>query len=78
MLSITGDTGVNDDQIVEVSRDIDQCLGIHLATMQAKAFLYQLLRRFELELDTKRPTKFQMVPMPHPTNDLPVRLRPIR
>jgi cytochrome P450 len=54
------------------------CLGVHLATMQAKAFLYQLLHRFELELDTKRPTKFQMVPMPHPTNDLPVRLRPIR
>lgn len=53
------------------------CLGVHLASMQAKAFLYQLLRRFEVELDTNRPTRFQMVPMPHPTNGLPVRLRSI-
>ncbi len=54
------------------------CLGVHLASMQAKAFLHQFLRRFEVTLDTGRPTRFQMVPMPHPTNGLPVRLRPIR
>jgi len=53
------------------------CLGVHLASMQARAFLYQLVRRFEFELDTKRPTRFQMVPIPHPTNGLPLRLRPI-
>jgi cytochrome P450 len=46
--------------------------------MQAKAFLHQFLRRFEVTLETARPTRFQMVPMPHPTNGLPVRLRPIR
>jgi cytochrome P450 len=53
------------------------CLGVHLASMQAKAFLHQLLLRFDVKIDTKRPTRFQMVPMPHPTNGLPVRLRPI-
>lgn len=50
------------------------CLGVHLATMQAKAFLYQFLRRFVVTLDTRRPTRFQTVPIPHPTNGLPVRL----
>jgi cytochrome P450 len=53
------------------------CLGVHLASMQAKAFLHQLLRRFAIELDARRPTKFQMVPIPHPTNGLPIRLRPL-
>jgi cytochrome P450 len=53
------------------------CLGVHLATMQAKAFLYQLLRRFTVTLDARKPIRFQTVPMPHPTNGLPVRLQPV-
>ncbi len=50
------------------------CLGVHLASMQAKAFLHQFLRRFTVTLETSKPTHFQMVPMPHPTNGLPLRL----
>ena len=50
------------------------CLGIHLGTMQAKAFLYQLLRRYTVVSKPRRPTRFQSVPIPHPTNSLPVEL----
>jgi cytochrome P450 len=51
------------------------CLGVHLATMQARAFFYQLVRRFEVTLHGKRSTRFQTVPIPHPVGGLPVRLR---
>lgn len=50
------------------------CLGIHLATMQAKAFLYQLLRRHTVIPQSRRRTRFQAVPIPHPTDSLPVEL----
>lgn len=51
------------------------CLGVHLASMQAKAFLYQFLRRHEVTLKAKRPTRFQVVPIPHPVGGLPIQLR---
>ena len=51
------------------------CLGVHLANMQAKAFLHQFLRRFELDLASTRPVRFRTVPIPHPTHGLPLRLR---
>jgi cytochrome P450 len=51
------------------------CLGVHLATMQAKAFLYQFLRRYEVSLQGTGPTQFQAIPIPHPINGLPVQLR---
>jgi len=50
------------------------CLGIHLGTTQAKAFLYQLLRRYTVIPEARRPTRFQPVPIPHPSNSLPIRL----
>ncbi len=50
------------------------CLGVHLATMQGKAFLYQFARRFEVSLPAKRSTRFQVVPIPHPVGGLPVQL----
>ena len=51
------------------------CLGVHLATMQAKAFLYQFLRRYTvIPQQRRRPTSFQPVPIPHPTNSLPIGL----
>lgn len=51
------------------------CLGVHLGTMQAKAFLYQFLRRFTVIPKSRRPTRFQPVPIPHPTNSLPIELQ---
>lgn len=50
------------------------CLGVHLASMQAKAFLYQFLRRYKVRLQGNRPTRFQVVPIPHPVGGLPVQL----
>ena len=50
------------------------CLGVHLAGMQAKAFLYQFLRRFRVELAGSKPVKFRTLPIPHPRGHLPVRL----
>ena len=50
------------------------CLGVHLATMQAKAFLYQFLRRYTVIPKGRRPVRFQPVPMPHPSNSLPIGL----
>lgn len=54
------------------------CLGVHLATMQAKAFLYQFIRRFEVSPATSKPTRFQVVPIPHPVGGLPIRVHPVR
>lgn len=51
-----------------------RCLGVHLATMQAKAFLYQFLRRYTVTLNGHQPTRFQPVPIPHPADSLPVTL----
>ncbi|MGB5811571.1 MAG: cytochrome P450, partial [Polyangiales bacterium] len=48
------------------------CLGVHLATMQAKAFLYQFVRRQRVRLTDRRPTRFQVVPIPHPVGGLPI------
>ena len=53
------------------------CLGVHLATMQAKAFLYQFVRRYKVTLPTSKPTKFQVLPIPHPVGGLPVELAAI-
>lgn len=53
------------------------CLGVHLAGMQSKAFLYQLLRRFRVELVSGGPVKFKQLPIPQPRGGLPVRLTPI-
>jgi cytochrome P450 len=50
------------------------CLGVHLATMQAKAFLYQFLRRYAVVPQSRRLTRFQPVPIPHPSNSLPIKL----
>jgi cytochrome P450 len=50
------------------------CLGVHLATMQAKAFLYQFLRRYTVTPKGRRATSFQPVPIPHPSNSLPIKL----
>jgi hypothetical protein len=42
--------------------------------MQAKAFLYQLLRRYTVIPKSRRPIRFQPVPIPHPSNSLPIGL----
>ncbi len=50
------------------------CLGVHLAGMQAKAFLYQFLRRFRVERASTETLRFRALPIPQPRGWLPVRL----
>ena len=50
------------------------CLGIHLAYIQAKAFLRKFWRRFDVESLRSGPTRFQSIPIPYPADGLPVRL----
>ncbi|MEM8606361.1 MAG: cytochrome P450 [Myxococcota bacterium] len=54
------------------------CLGVHLATMQAKAFLHQFVRRYRVRPASERPTRFQVVPIPHPVDGLPLRVEDAR
>ncbi|MEM7434055.1 MAG: cytochrome P450 [Myxococcota bacterium] len=50
------------------------CLGVHLATMQAKAFLYQFVRRHQVTLESSKATRFRTIPIPHPVGGLPIRV----
>ncbi|MEO1229630.1 MAG: cytochrome P450 [Myxococcota bacterium] len=53
-----------------------QCLGLHLARLEAKAFLYQLWRQYRVTLASSRPPRFRPIPIPHPADGLPIRLAP--
>ena len=53
------------------------CLGVHLAGMQAKTFLYHFLRHYRFTLRRRRPVKFVSVPIPHPRGGLSLRLTPV-
>ena len=48
------------------------CLGIHLANLQARAFLHRFWQRFSVR--SERPTRFRSIPIPYPVDGLPVRL----
>ena len=50
------------------------CLGIHLAYMQAKTFLFHFWRRFGVAAASERPPRFRSIPIPYPVDGLPVRL----
>ena len=51
-----------------------QCLGIHLAYLQAKAFLHHFWRRFRVSADNPESTRFRSIPIPYPADGLPIRL----
>jgi len=50
------------------------CLGLHFATMQSKAFFYQLLATRRITLPQGYAGDFHMVPIPRPKDGLPVTL----
>ena len=50
------------------------CLGLHFAYMQAKTFLWQLLKDRQLVLPEGYEGNFAMFPMPKPRDGLPMRL----
>lgn len=51
-----------------------KCLGMNLADIQSKLFLYHLLRQFSLDLQPGHRPKIQYVPMEVPANGLYARL----
>lgn len=53
------------------------CLGLHFAYMQAKTFLWQLLKDRKLVLPEGYDCDFAMFPMPKPRDGLPIRLERI-
>lgn len=54
-----------------------KCIGMHFALMQAKNFLHQFLRRYEVTLDPSAKSDMQTVPLPKPADDLPIILKRI-
>jgi cytochrome P450 len=53
------------------------CIGLHFAYMQAKVFMYQLLRSYRFHLDDGYQAEFQVMPIPKPKDGLPIHLRPL-
>jgi cytochrome P450 len=53
-----------------------RCIGADLALQQAKVFCHQLFRRFDIERVSPPPTPWRRVPLPMPSDGLPLRLRP--
>ena len=54
-----------------------KCIGMHFATMQAKAFTVQLLNRYRVSLPESHEPEWRTLPMPMPKDGLPVILEPI-
>ncbi|MBD2857793.1 cytochrome P450 [Spongiibacter sp. KMU-158] len=54
-----------------------KCIGMHFALMQVKNFLHQFLRRYEVKLADHAKPDMQTVPLPKPSDDLPIVLRKI-
>ncbi|MBI1182461.1 MAG: cytochrome P450 [Alphaproteobacteria bacterium] len=54
------------------------CIGLHFAYMQAKVFMYQLLRNYRFHLDDGYQAEFQVMPIPKPKDGLPIHLRPLK
>jgi cytochrome P450 len=52
-----------------------RCIGADLALQQAKVFCHQLFRRFDIERVSPPPTAWRRVPLPMPSDGLPLRLR---
>lgn len=51
------------------------CIGLHLGGLMVKTFMHHLLLHYSLQIPEDRPVFYRMFPFPHPSGDLPVRLR---
>lgn len=50
------------------------CIGMHFAAMQVKAFMLQFLLNFEIDIKPGQKLKHNLIPIPKPTDGLPVKL----
>ncbi|WOK35531.1 cytochrome P450 [Sphingomonas sp. C3-2] len=53
------------------------CLGLHFAYLQAKIFLFHLLKDYRIEPIGTAPIEWQVWPIPRPRGGLPVRIVPL-
>lgn len=53
------------------------CIGFHLAEMQLKAVLHQLLLKYRLLLPKDYEAKYQLLPIPKPKDNLPLIMEPL-
>ncbi len=54
-----------------------KCIGMHFAQYVYKSFLHQVLMQYEIVLKPDYSPTWQYLPMPKPTDNLPVSLRPL-
>lgn len=54
-----------------------RCIGMHFATMQLKAVLFQLIRKYQWSLPPNYKVNFKMAPIPTPRDGLPIFMRPV-
>lgn len=64
-------------QFVGFGGGAHKCIGMHFAQMNAKAFLFQFLRRFRFETTPGYQPWMQVIPMPRPGDMLPLKLIPL-
>ncbi|NQZ67544.1 MAG: cytochrome P450, partial [Lentisphaeria bacterium] len=54
-----------------------KCIGMHFAKMQVKLFMHQFLLTYKFETPKNYNPKFQMLPLPKPADNLPLKLTPL-
>ncbi|HQQ64171.1 MAG TPA: cytochrome P450 [Pseudomonadales bacterium] len=61
-------------QFVGFGGGAHKCIGMHFAQMNAKAFMFQFLRRYRFETSPGYNPWMQIIPMPRPGDMLPLKL----
>ncbi|MEM1110693.1 MAG: cytochrome P450 [Pseudomonadota bacterium] len=54
-----------------------KCIGMHFAIMVSKVFLSHLLRRYRYQLPADYPIRMNLMPLPKPKDELPMRFEPL-
>ncbi len=61
-------------QFVGFGGGAHKCIGMHFAQMNAKAFMFQFLKRYRFETPVSYQPWMQIIPMPRPGDMLPLKL----
>tara|TARA_B100000949_G_scaffold7740_1_gene6152 strand:- start:26 stop:613 length:588 start_codon:yes stop_codon:yes gene_type:complete len=54
-----------------------KCIGMHFALMNARIFIYQVLKKYKIQIDKDYEPSFKFFPMPMPGDGLRIRLEKI-
>jgi cytochrome P450 len=55
-----------------------KCIGMHFSQMEYKCFLHQFMLKFDFERTDQKDPWMQTLPLPKPSDDMPIRLKPRR